>query len=244
MRASYRIQRLFCSSPIVSGEAIVATQQQYHYLVNVLRMKAGDEILIFNGKDGEWVACLVTEGRKRLRLDPLRQVRPQTDAADLLFCFAPLKVGRLDYLVQKATEMGAGTIQPVFTQYTQQLRIGESRLGANIVEAAEQCGILSVPELLPPVRFDSLLDEWEDDRHLVFCDEAAAAENPLPALGALRGRRVGLLVGPEGGFSESERGRLLAQPFVTAISLGPRILRADTAAVAALAVVQASAGDW
>lgn len=244
MRARHRMQRLHCEAAIAQGVAIEATEGQAHYLRNVLRMSAGDPVLLFNGTDGEWRAELSPEGRKRLTLVPVEQTRPQPPRSDLLFCFAPIKAGRLDYLVQKATEMGAGAIRPVVTQYTQPVRLGEARLAANIIEAAEQCGILSVPALLPSLPLARLLEEWEAGRALVFCDEASAPGNPLAALAALRGRPLAVLIGPEGGFSPAERERLLATDFVTPISLGPRILRADTAGVAALALVQATAGDW
>jgi 16S rRNA (uracil1498-N3)-methyltransferase len=174
----------------------------------------------------------------------LGRQRPQPAPSDLVYCFAPLKQGRLDYLVQKAVEMGAGTLQPVVTQHTQVARPSMERLGANIVEAAEQCGILAVPRLCEAEKLDKLLAGWDPERRLVFCDEDAATNNPLPALQNLRDEKLALLVGPEGGFSEDERRMLRALPFVTAIPLGPRILRADTAAVAALALIQATIGDW
>lgn len=244
MRANYRMQRLFCAAELAEGRSIEATPGQTHYLTVVLRRVAGDEVLVFNGCDGEWTATLRPQGRKRLQLHIARQTRPQTPAPDLLFCFAPLKVGRLDYLVQKATELGAGIIQPVITQHTQQSRIGDKRLRANIIEAAEQCGALSIPEFRAPVGLSRLIEDWDRSRRLIFCDEDAATSNPLPVLEPLRRSRLGLVVGPEGGFSESERRLLRQLPFVTAIPLGPRILRADTAAVAALAIVQAAIGDW
>ncbi len=244
MHIPSRIQRLHCDSPIHAGEPIAATPQQVHYLLHVLRMRQGDEVLVFNGRDGEWLARLRGEGRKEWRLEPLRQTRPQPPAADLQFCFAPLKSGRMDYLVQKATEMGAGRLRPVLTQHTQQQRFSADRMLANVIEAAEQCGILSVPALDPPLRLTDLIEGWESGRALVFCDEAAEIDNPISALQPLRGRPAGILIGPEGGFSASERETLRQLPFVTAISLGPRILRADTAAVAALALFQAVAGDW
>ena len=239
-----RMQRLHCEAAISERTAIEATEAQVHYLRNVLRLRDGDRILLFNGVDGEWLAELASEGRRRIRLVPVEQTRPQPPRSDLLFCFAPIRAGRLEYLVQKATEMGAGAIQPVMTQYTQPARIGTARLQANIIEAAEQCGILSVPELLPLQPLAELLDGWQQGRALIFCDEAADAASPLATLAGLRGRPLGVLIGPEGGFSPAERERLLKLDFVTPVSLGPRILRADTAAVAALAIVQAAAGDW
>jgi 16S rRNA (uracil1498-N3)-methyltransferase len=210
----------------------------------VLRMAEGAELLVFNGRDGEWLARLTAKTKKAVRLDTVEQTRAQPAAPDLVYCFAPLKVGRLDYLVQKAVEMGAGVLQPVITQHTQLAKVGTERLQANAIEAAEQCGILAIPEVREAQKFDRLLAEWDRERRLIFCDESAETHNPLPALQAIGETKLGLLVGPEGGFSEDERRQLHALPFVTAIPLGPRILRADTAAVAALAVIQATIGDW
>jgi 16S rRNA (uracil1498-N3)-methyltransferase len=244
MRANYRMQRLYVPDDLAEGRAIEPSPPQTHYLLNVLRLGDGAEILLFNGRDGEWRATLAQAGRKKARLTPAGQTRPQPPLPDLLYCFAPLKQGRLDYLVQKAVEMGAGALQPVITQHTQVTKLGIDRLQANAVEAAEQCGILAIPPVREPVRFDRLLADWDSGRRLIFCDEDAGTNNPLPALLAIEEHRLGLLVGPEGGFSDAERRELRALPFVTAIPLGPRILRADTAAVAALAVVQAIVGDW
>ena len=244
MRANFRMQRLFVSSAISAGAELEATADQYNYLVNVLRMQADDEVLIFDGENGEWRAKLVLPSRKKLLLAPVEQTRPQTPLPDLHYLFAPLKVGRLDYLVQKAVEMGAGLLQPVMTQHVQGKITNLDRLQANVVEAAEQCGILSVPEVRAPVRLRDLLETWPKDRRIIYCDEGEESQNPLPVLSGISERKLALLVGPEGGFSEEERQWLRTLPYVTAIPLGPRILRADTAAVAALAVVQAAIGDW
>lgn len=244
MRANFRMQRLYVSSAISAGVELEANSEQYNYLINVLRMQADDEVLIFDGSNGEWRAKLVLPSRKRLMLHPVEQTRAQTPLPDLHYLFAPLKVGRLDYLVQKAVEMGAGLLQPVMTQHVQGKITNLDRLQANVVEAAEQCGILSVPQVHAPVRLRDLLDSWPQDRRIIYCDEGEESQNPLPVLQQINERKLALLVGPEGGFSEEERTWLRALPFVTAIPLGPRILRADTAAVAALAVVQAAIGDW
>jgi len=244
MRANFRMQRLFVAAAISQDQAIDIGPEQFNYLANVLRLEADADILIFNGRDGEWQAKLVYPTRKRLLLVPHRQTRPQPAAADLHYLFAPLKVGRLDYLIQKAVEMGAGLLQPVMTQHVQG-KIGSiDRLRANAVEAAEQCGILAIPEVAEPMRLGDLLDRWPSERRIIYCDEGDAEQNPLPLLRAIRETRLALLVGPEGGFSEDERARLRSHDFVTAIPLGPRILRADTAAVAAMAVIQATIGDW
>lgn len=243
MRANYRMQRLFVPNDLSAGAAFDADPQQSHYLANVLRLGDGAEVLLFNGRDGEWSARIAGRTKKAVRLEVLELQRPQPVHPDLVYCFAPLKVGRLDYLVQKAVEMGAGTLQPVITQHTQ-VKPGIDRLRANAVEAAEQCGILAIPEVREAEKLDRLLGNWDKDRRLIFCDEDASTNNPMAALKGIEERKLGLLVGPEGGFSADERRMLRALPFVTAIPLGPRILRADTAAVAALAVIQASIGDW
>jgi 16S rRNA (uracil1498-N3)-methyltransferase len=244
MRANYRMQRLFVPADLAVGRTVEPSAPQTHYLLNVLRLGDGAEILLFNGRDGEWRATLTQAGKKKASLTPVEQTRPQPPLPDLLYCFAPLKQGRLDYLVQKAVEMGAGVLQPVITQHTQVTKPGTDRLQANAVEAAEQCGILAIPQVRDPVKLDRLLGEWDTGRRLIFCDEDVGTDNPLSTLQAIAEHKLGLLVGPEGGFSDAERKELRALPFVTAIPLGPRILRADTAAVAALAVVQATIGDW
>jgi 16S rRNA (uracil1498-N3)-methyltransferase len=244
MRANYTMQRLYVENSLVSGEAIPASQEQFNYLANVLRLSEGAEILLFNGRDGEWKSKLSFPAKKKLTVTPLAQTRPQPAHPDLVFLFAPLKVGRLDYLVQKAVEMGAGTIQPVLTQHTQVQKVGVERLQANVIEAAEQCGILSIPLVEAPLKLDALLSTWDQTRRIIYCDEDASTNNPMGKLGSISEKHLAVLIGPEGGFSEQERTQLRALPFVTAIPLGPRILRADTAAVAALAVVQMIVGDW
>ena len=244
MRANYRLQRLFVPHDLGPGAVFDADRAQSHYLAHVLRMPEGAELLVFNGRDGEWRARVDAVARKGVRLAVVREERPQPPASDLVYAFAPLKAGRMDYMVQKAVEMGAGILQPVVTRHTQVAKPPLEKMRANMIEAAEQCGVLSIPLLRPPVRLDLLLAGWEGDRRLVFCDESAAGDSPLAALAAVREEKVGVLVGPEGGFADEERQLLAAQPFVTAIPLGPRILRADTAAVAALALVQAMLGDW
>jgi len=243
MRANYKMQRLFVPDGLAAGTLIEPAPEQSHYLLHVLRFAEGAELLVFNGRDGEWLARVAAKSKKAVHLETVSQVRAQPAQPDLVYCFAPLKVGRLDYLVQKAVEMGAGVLQPVLTQHTQG-KMTTDRMRANAVEAAEQCGVLAVPEVRDAVKLERLLGDWDKQRRLIFCDEDASTHNPLPALQAIAERRLALLVGPEGGFSEEERRLLRALPFVTTIPLGPRILRADTAAVAALAVIQASIGDW
>jgi len=246
-RTHKSLPRLYLDTPLAAGARIALEREHTNYLLTVLRMKEGEAVVVFNGRDGAWLTRIADDHRKGAVLEAVVQTAHQTEAPDLWFGFAPLKTGRLDYLVQKATEMGAGVIQPVITQYTQVSRLKADKLEANIIEAAEQCEVLSVPTLAPETGFAELIAGWRHThglRRLIFCDESAPSHSPIRTLAELEGLPIGILVGPEGGFSEVERNLLLAQDFVVAISLGPRILRADTAAVAALAVVQASIGDW
>lgn len=246
-RQDFTSQRLFLRSPLGAGARIDLDPGQVNYLVNVLRLADGAAILVFNGRDGEWRASLATEGRRRHVLLVGEQVRPQPPPLDLHYLFAPLKQARLDYMVGKAVEMGAGRLRPVLTQHTQVHKLNLERMEANAVEAAEQCGILTIPRIDEPTHLDSVIDGWRDAepaRRLVFCDEGEEGGDPLATLAALPTSPLAVLIGPEGGFSVTERHLLRAQTFVTAIPLGPRILRADTAAVAALAIVQAALGDW
>jgi 16S rRNA (uracil1498-N3)-methyltransferase len=241
----FRSPRLFVDAALSAGATVALERSQSNYLGNVLRLAAGDSILAFNGRDGEWQASIL--GRKRPDgLAIVAQTRPQDRLPDLAYIFAPLKHARLDYMVQKAVEMGASSLQPVLTRFTQVSRVNGERMRANVVEAAEQCGILSIAEVAEPVPLERYLSRRKPQRLLVFCDEAAQVASPLQALQAeLAGERgIDILIGPEGGFAEEERALLLRQPRTLRLSLGPRILRADTAAVAALALVQAALGDW
>lgn len=211
-----------------------------------MRLKPGDPVLLFNGRDGEWQAALNPTGRKTAELVPAERTRGQTPPSDLWYVFAPLKHARLDYMVQKAVEMGVGVLKPVLTERTQASRVNLERMRANAVEAAEQCGILNLPEIRPEEDFRLALHGFEPDRVLVFCDEDAPVGDPLEVLREAEGpsTKLAVVIGPEGGFGERERSLMLARTPVVRLSLGPRILRADTAAVAALAVVQAAIGDW
>ncbi len=240
----FRTPRLFLDAPLEAGAERQASPAQANYLLNVLRLEASAGVLLFNGRDGEWGARLATAARKRVAFALEARTRPQPPPPTLRYLFAPLKHARLDYTVQKAVEMGAGVLQPVLTQHTQNGRINVERMRANAVEAAEQCGILHVPDCLPPVRLGDALDAFPAGRRLAFCDEREAQASPIEGLRGAAGTPVDVLVGPEGGFSAPEREMLRAKHFVIPISLGPRILRADTAAVAVLALVQASVGDW
>ncbi len=240
----FRSPRLFVDAPLEAGNAVALERAQAHYLSHVLRLRDGDRVLAFNGRDGEWSATLEA-GKRTACLRVGAKTRQQPAAADLHYLFAPLKAARLDYMVQKAVEMGVSRLVPVLTRHGQVTRVKLERMRANAIEAAEQCGILALPEIAPPVALSHYLAERDPARWLVFCDEDAAAANPAVALDQVSAQ-VGLavLVGPEGGFAEDERAALLQQPNVARLSLGPRILRADTAAVAALAVVQTVVGDW
>jgi 16S rRNA (uracil1498-N3)-methyltransferase len=244
MRANYKLQRLFIDNALSAGISIDLDKLQTNYLVNVMRMKSGQPVLVFNGQDGEWQARIEIKGKRSVRLQLEMQTRNQPANPDLVFCFAPLKVGRLDYMVQKAVEMGAGVLQPVITKHTQNHRVKVEKLEANAMEAAEQCGVLSVPQCNEPIQLDEMLGSWNAERTLIFCDEDAATNNPIQKLEPLKANPLAILIGPEGGFSDDERARLNSMEFVVSIPLGPRILRADTAAVAALTIVQAVAGDW
>jgi len=243
-------QRLYVPVPLAAGSVVAASPEQAHYLRSVLRMAAGDELLVFNGEHGEWRVRLEPEGKRGARLHLLEQTRVQESGPDIDYLFAPLKRSRLDYMVQKAVEMGVSELRPVMTRRTVAERVNLHRMRANAIEAAEQCGVLHVPAIREPTELGRVLDHWDASRPLIFCDEAARIADPLKALGRLRSKSLGsptavaLLIGPEGGFSPEERQRLLSLPFVAAISLGPRIMRADTAAVAALALVNAVLGDW
>jgi 16S rRNA (uracil1498-N3)-methyltransferase len=259
----FRKPRLFVDAALAPGETVALERSQSNYLGNVLRLAAGETILVFNGRDGEWQASIL--GRKRPdNLTIVAQTRPQDRLPDLGYVFAPLKHARLDYMVQKAVEMGVSLLQPVMTRRTQAERVNLDRMHANAVEAAEQCGILGIPEIMAPVALDRAVAALEPERHLVFCDEDAPGADPVAALvrdlehggsgqggsgrdrlpGGSAGVPLAVLIGPEGGFDEEERAFLRQRPRTSRIALGPRILRADTAAVAALAIVQAVAGDW
>jgi 16S rRNA (uracil1498-N3)-methyltransferase len=239
-----QLQRLFVKSKLHAGADIALEPEQAHYLRNVLRLTPGDEILLFNGADGEWLAELTEAGKKKVLARVAHQKRPQEAGPDLHYLFAPLKRARLDYMAQKATEMGASVLRPVITRRTVAERVKRERLLANAVEAAEQCGILRVPEVWEPAPLGNVIDGWEDTRLLIFADEAAPTASPFETLAARGPGPLALLIGPEGGFEPEERAALLAKPFVVPISLGPRVMRADTAAVAALALVNAALGDW
>jgi 16S rRNA (uracil1498-N3)-methyltransferase len=247
-RCDPRMPRLYVDAALYEGASVALDASQAHYLGDVLRLKTGDAVLAFNGRDGEWQAMLAAAGKRRLALTIGQRSRPQTGALDLHYLFAPLKHARLDYMAQKAVEMGASRLQPVLTRHAQIARVNLERVRANAIEAAEQCGILTVPEIRAPVSLQQLIAELEPARVLVFCDEEAEVKDPIAALAqarrAGRAQPLAVLVGPEGGFAPEERAALLQLPNMVRLALGPRLLRADTAAVAALALVGAVLGDW
>jgi 16S rRNA (uracil1498-N3)-methyltransferase len=245
--------RLFVDHPLGVGQTVPLDRDQAHYLFGVMRLSAGAGVLLFNGHDGEWLARVAEAGKRGGLLRCEGQTRPLRQPPDLWLLFAPIKKARTDFIVEKATEMGAARIVPVQTDFTNAERIRQDRLQAHAIEAAEQCGGTSVPEVADLVRLDRLLADWPAGRQLMFCDEGfadggaatAGASSALPGL-----RRTdpaqpwAILIGPEGGFSPAERARLQALPFAHAVSLGPRVLRADTAAVVALTLWQDRLGDW
>lgn len=240
----FRRPRLFVAAALKPGARVPLTREQANYLLNVLRLGQGNRVLIFNGEHGEWRAQIAVAGKRQADLILEEQTRPQAAGPDLHYLFAPLKRARLDYMVQKATEMGVAHLQPVLTRHTVAERVNLDRMRANVMEAAEQCGILRLPGVSEPARFDRLLAQWPAERRLIFCDEGAPISAPIAALREVAPGPLAVLIGPEGGFAPEEREALLAQPFVVRLSMGPRIMRADTAAVAALALVNAVLGDW
>ncbi|HXD44085.1 MAG TPA: 16S rRNA (uracil(1498)-N(3))-methyltransferase [Pseudolabrys sp.] len=241
----FRTPRLLVEAPLQAGAEVALDRDRANYLFNVLRLKAGDAVLLFNGRDGEWQSTVAGAGKRGGTLTIGSQARAQPPSGDVHLVFAPLKHARLDYLVQKAVEMGAGRIQPVITRHTQVARVNLERMRANVVEAAQQCGVLSLAEVGEPLAFARMLEQLSPRRLVVFCDEDADVADPGAALRAAPPHDgVTLVIGPEGGFSDEERAALAERDNVVRLSLGPRILRADTAAVAALALVQTVLGDW
>jgi 16S rRNA (uracil1498-N3)-methyltransferase len=235
--------RLFVETDLSQSAEFKLDEAQAHYLAHVLRLSSGDPVQLFNGRDGAWLAYVTSVAKKSVSVRIDRHESAVRLPPDIDYLFAPLKHARLDYMVQKATELGARRLRPVMTARTVAERVNLERMRANAIEAAEQCNLVFVPEVLPPQPLQQVLASWDGGRHLIFCDEAADQANPLDALKQMK-PPAAVLVGPEGGFTTEERTLLKRQPFVTAISLGPRIMRADTVAIAALSVVQAALGDW
>ncbi len=241
------IVRLHVDHPLAQGQTVPVDGGQAHYLFGVMRLSVDAEVRLFNGRDGEWAARVTEAGRKRGALTCLAQSAPQLDPPDLWLLFAPIKKARTDFIVEKATELGAARILPVLTDYTNSERVRVDRLQAHAIEAAEQCGGTYVPEVAEPQKLSKVLDDWDRGRMILHCDEETAGSGMTPGLEQFRpGDPWAVLIGPEGGFSPAERRRLDTdlRGSVLRYSLGPRILRADTAAVAALTLWQASLGDW
>ncbi len=237
--------RIFIESALYSGMQVELNQTQAHYLVRVLRLGLQSRVLVFNGRDGEWRAEIVSTRKHGCSLKMLEQTRLQPSPQRLQYAFAPLKHARLDYLVQKAVELGASRLQPVMTAHTAVSRVNLERMHANVIEAAEQCGILNIPAIAPPITLDAFLRAFDAEGALVFCDERAGKDaSPVTMLSQAGQKEITVMIGPEGGFSLEERNLILSKPFVVAVSLGPRIMRADTAAVAILSLVNAVCGDW
>jgi 16S rRNA (uracil1498-N3)-methyltransferase len=234
--------RLYVGHALGPGQAVPLTPDQAHYLFGVMRLTIGDAVLLFNGQDGEWRARVAVAGKRGGALICDQRTAPLRLPPDLWLLFAPIKKARTDFIVEKATEMGVARIMPVQTRHTNADRIRQDRLQAHATEAAEQCGGTIVPEVCDLAPLDHVLADWPDDRRLMWCDEAMVGA-PVSLAGAVRGKWA-ILIGPEGGFAANEQARIRAMPQTHAISLGPRILRADTAAVAALTLWQAALGDW
>lgn len=236
--------RLHVEAALGAGLRVTPSEPQSHYLLHVMRAKRGDRVNLFNGRDGEWSASIADVSKRTCSLDCDRLVAPQRDVPDIWLCFAPIKRIPADYLAQKATELGVRVLQPVMTKRTIVNRVNLERMRANAVEAAEQSGRMSVPEVRAPLGLDKFLSAWPGDRRLIFCDEQGDAPPIAEALASEPKKPFALLTGPEGGFEAGERAALRGQPFVLPVSLGPRILRADTASLAALAIWQSVRGDW
>jgi len=236
--------RLYIEQPLVHGARVEATEGQAHYLLHVMRAHVGDRLSLFNGGDGEWLARLAETGKHRCVLICETQTRPQQNTPDLWLCFAPIKKTPADYLAQKATELGVSVLQPVITRRTIVARVNTQRMSANAIEAAEQSDRLTVPEVRHPRSLEKLLAEWPQERRILFADEAGEASPIAQALLGSSCSSWAVLIGPEGGFDAHEREQMRSHSYVTPVSLGPRILRADTAALAAVSIWQTTAGDW
>lgn len=240
--------RLFINSDLIPEASIALGRDQSHYLANVMRQKAGDSVALFNGRDGEWTATITDINKRAVTLNTTQQTKPQTPEPDLWLAFAPIKKARLDFITQKATELGVARLIPVMTRRTIVDRVKTDRMVANAVEAAEQCERLTVPTISDAVKLDKLLQDWPADRHLMFCDEDLSGEPAHTALQKVASKDKpgpwGLLIGPEGGFDDTERSLIRNHPRCVTVSLGPRVLRADTAAMAAISLWQSALGDW
>ena len=236
--------RLYVTADLAEGVAVALDQGQSHYLASVMRRAVGDEVLVFNGRDGEWRAPIEVLGKRGVIVRPTAQERPQAVGPDVDLVVALVKRARVETIVEKAAELGARRVRLVITERTNAERARLDRLAAIAAEAAEQTGRLDVPEIVEPVKLQRLIEGWEAPRRLLFCDEAGDAKPALQALGEAPSGPWAILIGPEGGFSPAEREALRNLPYATPATLGPRILRADTAAISALTLWQAVQGDW
>jgi 16S rRNA (uracil1498-N3)-methyltransferase len=236
--------RLYVDTGLSEGANVTVTEAQAHYLLRVMRAKEGDRLSLFNGRDGEWLARIEPMAKHDCTLNCERKLSPQRDVPDVWLVFAPIKKTPADYVVQKATELGVQLLQPALTRRTIVSRVNLDRMRANAIEAAEQSGRLSVPEVRAPRTLERILGDWPAGRWLIFCDEAGDARPIAEALKREHDGPFAILCGPEGGFEPEERAMIREQAFVVPVTLGERILRADTAALAALAIWQSIKGDW
>lgn len=235
--------RLFVGAALSGDARVVLEDAQAHYLLHVMRANTGDRVSLFNGRDGEWLARIAEAAKRNCTLVCEKRTRMQDETLDVWLCFAPIKKTPADYVVQKATELGVRALQPVFTRRTIVTRINEERMKANAIEAAEQSERLTVPEIREAATLDKLLRSWPRERSVLFCDEGGDAQPIAKAAAKIETDSVAILTGPEGGFDPAEREAIRSQSFVVPVTLGPRILRADTAALASLAIWQAVRGD-
>ena len=236
--------RIFVTAPLEAGEAVLIDDSQGKYLTRVMRLETGAAIRVFNGRDGEWRASLRQESGKKVSIFPQERTREQIEVPDLTLLFAPLKKTRTDFVVEKACELGVRHIQPVMTEWTQSSRVRIDRLQATVVEAAEQTERMDIPAVAEDLPLTEAIDAWDPSRPLYYCDEAGDARPMATVLAETEFGPAGLLVGPEGGFSPAERHMLRSKSFVVPVTLGPRILRAETAVVSALTLWQSLVGDW
>lgn len=236
--------RLYTTQTLSEGLNLSLTKDAAHYLANVMRRKTGDNILLFNGRDGLWLCAITDIGKKHADVILKEQLSPQKAEADIWLCFAPVKNAPITNLVQKATELGVSRLQPVITQHTIAHRVNTERLLANAIEACEQCERLTIPEVMEPVKLEKLLESWPTDRKLILCDESGSGQPFLQALSGQERGKYAIIIGPEGGFSQTEFEIMRNKPYIIPVGMGPRILRADTAALAALTCYMSILGDW
>jgi 16S rRNA (uracil1498-N3)-methyltransferase len=236
--------RIFVEQALEAGSTFALAESQAHYATHVMRLKVGDALLVFNGLHGEWSAQIAAVSKKGCQIRLMTQSRPQAAEPDVWLAFAPIKRARIDLIIEKATELGASVLWPVFTQHTNAERVNLARLRATAIEAAEQCERLTLPDVREPMALAHVMKAWPAQRRLMLLDETGAGRPIAAALADVASQPCGFLVGPEGGFTQSELDGLALLPFVTRVGLGPRILRAETAALAALVTWQSLVGDW